>query len=218
MTERRKIMKFTTTKTRIAALRAVGNTEEQATSIIQNQDHIRNSSHIFRGIWNAMQQAEEIGGPGGQAYIDLMNFISIEAAERANNAAMGFGIATGELSSILDLVQRYNALPDEQKGDIDQEIANSKFSVEFRSDWEDMSLSRGLEITKYCIKLTEDEGFDSCSLRIVGETNGTVSECGSPQTATLQTKASGSVNWFDVDVNEAQQDALLEFAAFHVYS
>jgi hypothetical protein len=39
---------------------------------------------IFRNVIGALQEAEEIGGPEGQDYIDLMRAVSDEALRRLN--------------------------------------------------------------------------------------------------------------------------------------
>lgn len=41
---------------------------------------------IFRDVYAALQQAEEIGGPEGQDYIDLMEWVKTEVEERIANA------------------------------------------------------------------------------------------------------------------------------------
>lgn len=44
------------------------------------------ADRIYETVLNALQEAEELGGPELQEYIDLMEKISAEAAERAYNA------------------------------------------------------------------------------------------------------------------------------------
>jgi hypothetical protein len=53
------------------------------------QDSIAQS--IYRRTLEAMQDAEEIGGPEGQDYVDLMHRIAQEALTRAKTASdIGF--------------------------------------------------------------------------------------------------------------------------------
>ena len=42
------------------------------------------SEEIFRSVFEAMQPAEELGGPTGDDYLALMERIAKEATERAN--------------------------------------------------------------------------------------------------------------------------------------
>jgi hypothetical protein len=212
-------MKTNSITNRIANLVALNYSKTKATNIVAGQDFVRKQSLIFKGVWAAMQDAEEMGGPQGQEYIDLMNFIAMEAAERANCfAAYAHGVVESELLCISDLVRRYDLLDDESKGNLDQEIADSIVGVRFSADWQDMSLSRALAINRYCIELIERGDNEYCAVRIIGETNGSTNECGSPVTAVLQTQANGSNIWFDHEATEAEQAALMAFAAFHVYS
>lgn len=147
-------MKTNSITNRIANLVALNYSETKATDIVAGQDFVRKQSLIFKGVWAAMQHAEEMGGPQGQEYIDLMNFIAMEAAGRANcYAAYHHDVVATELLGISDLVRRYDLLDDESKGNLDQEIADSIVCVRFSADWQDMRLSRALVINRYCIEL-----------------------------------------------------------------
>jgi hypothetical protein len=210
-------MKTNTVKNRIATLVALNHNRTKATDIVAGQDFVRERSPIFKGIWAAMQDAEEMGGPQGQEYIDLMNFIAMEAAGRANCfAAYHHGVVTAELFSISDLVQRYNLLEDESKADLDQEIAAFIVRVRIGAAWIDMNCA--LEINRYCIELIERGDNEYCAVRIIGDTDGSAKIRGTPISAVLQTQANGSNIWFDHEVTEAEQAALMAFAAFHVYN
>jgi hypothetical protein len=48
-------------------------------------------SHILESVLLAMQEAEERGGPEGQAYLDLMSAIAREATRRYNTYAEVLG-------------------------------------------------------------------------------------------------------------------------------
>lgn len=43
------------------------------------------ATEIYNDVLTAMQNAEEMGGPEGTDYIELMERIAIEATQRANN-------------------------------------------------------------------------------------------------------------------------------------
>lgn len=45
------------------------------------------ADQIFQAVLDAMQPAEDIGGPSVPDYIELMQRIATEATERARNAA-----------------------------------------------------------------------------------------------------------------------------------
>lgn len=43
------------------------------------------ATEIYNDVLTAMKNAEEMGGPEGTDYIELMERIAIEATQRANN-------------------------------------------------------------------------------------------------------------------------------------
>ena len=50
----------------------------------------KGTAQIYHNILNAMQEAEEMGGPEGEEYVRMMNAIAQEATKRARTAQANY--------------------------------------------------------------------------------------------------------------------------------